>query len=82
MATKKESSMEKQLTEAVDQLSLEMNRIANAITPVGAVPSHDATGGTISSLTEAIMGMTAGMVQIAEAIEILAEAIKENKNAD
>jgi hypothetical protein len=74
--------VDKQVAEAVNQLSVEANRIANAITPVGAAPGHDPTGGTVNSLTEAVMGVTAGLVRVAEAIEILAEAVKESKCAD
>ena len=51
-------------------------RIANAIGGTGA-PGHDATGGCVDSLTEAVMGTTAGLVQIANAISDLAEAIRE-----
>lgn len=74
--------MEKQLAEAVRDLSCQAQRIANAITPIGAAPSNDATGGSIGSLTEAVMGMTAGMVRIAEAIEYLAEAVREREQQD
>ena len=47
-------------------------KLANAITPT-AVDGTDATGGTVGSLTEAVMGMTAALVKIAEAVEYLAE---------
>lgn len=49
--------------------------LRNAITPAAAAPGHDAAGGTVDSLTEAVMGMTAGLVQIAEAISSLADAV-------
>ena len=54
-------------------------RIADAITPVASSPGTDATGGSVSSLTEAVMGMTAGLVAIAEAIDNLAEAVRERE---
>lgn len=51
--------------------------IANAITPTGVLGGRDATDGIVSSLTEAVMGVTAGLCKIAESIENLAEAIRE-----
>lgn len=51
--------------------------VANAITPVGSLAGEDATGGRVASLTEAVMGMTKAMVQIADAIDHLAEAVSE-----
>jgi hypothetical protein len=53
--------------------------IANAIS-ADAAPGHDATGGTVNSLTEAMMGVTAGLVRIAEALSEVAEAIREGKS--
>ena len=52
-------------------------RIAAAITPVVA-GGTDATGGHVESLTEAVMGITGGLVKVAEAIGALAEAIREH----
>jgi len=46
---------------------------ANAITPIGAMSSDDAAGTNVRSLTEAVMGITAGLVQIAGAINRLAD---------
>lgn len=51
--------------------------LAQAITPLSALTGTDATGGTVGSLTEAVMGVTAGLVQIADAISDLAEAVRE-----
>ena len=42
--------------------------LANAITPLDAHHGYDASGGTVTSLTEAIMGVNAGLVRIADAI--------------
>lgn len=53
--------------------------IANAITPVGAVAGLDEAGGRVASLTEAVMGMTAGFFAIAESIEKVADAIEGKK---
>jgi hypothetical protein len=46
---------------------------ASAITPLDTGPGTDAAGGTITSLTEAVMGVTAGLMAIASAVEHLAE---------
>lgn len=64
------------LVEAIQDLAMKTNRIAKAITPQDASAGYDATGGTITSLTEAVMGMTGGLVQIASAIQSLAESIQ------
>lgn len=53
--------------------------IANAITPVGAMAGLDKAGGRVASLTEAVIGMTAGLFAIAESIEKLADAIEGRK---
>lgn len=39
----------------------------------------DATGGYVNCVTEALMGNTAGLVMIAEAINNLAEAVRDHK---
>lgn len=56
-----------------------LRKIANAITPDSAYPATDAAGGYVGSLTEAVIGMTAGLVAIATAIHDLADAVRENK---
>ena len=60
-------------TEIVDAVK----QLAAAITPNTAVGNTDATGGYVTSLTEAFMGVTAGLVKIAEAVEHLAVALEE-----
>jgi hypothetical protein len=52
--------------------------VALAITPEAA-PGHDESGGTVLSLTEAVMGITAGLHRIAESIGDLAEAVREHR---
>lgn len=54
-----------------------LTKLARAITPLSALAGTDAAGGRVESLTEAIMGVTAGLVQIADAIGDLAEAVRE-----
>ena len=49
--------------------------VANAITPLGAGAGQDASGGIILSLTEAVMGITSGLHEIAGALNGIAEAI-------
>jgi hypothetical protein len=53
-----------------------LTAIANAITPRAALRGRDAAGGAVESLTEAAMGITAGLVQIAEALNNVADAIR------
>jgi len=66
------------VVDVVNYLALATGRVANAITPRNAAPGHDATGGTVTSLTEAVMGLSDGAVQIANAINNVAEAIRES----
>lgn len=54
-------------------------RIAGAITARDASGGHDATGGHVTSLTEAVMGITSGLTQVADAISDLASAVRESK---
>jgi len=62
---------------ALTEVAYNANRIAKAITPQDASAGYDATGGTITSLTEAVMGITGGLVQIANAIQSLAESVNQ-----
>ncbi len=54
-------------------------RLANAVTPLSALAGTDASGGRVESLTEAVMGVSAGLVMIADAITDLAEAVRERE---
>lgn len=65
------------IVDVIDGLTSSTRQIARAITPSDAMPGPDATGGQVGSLTEAIMGLTAAMVQIATAIASVAEAVRE-----
>lgn len=47
--------------------------------PLGVPPGRDAAGVGVGSLTEAVMGVTAGLVQIAEAINNLAAAVRDGR---
>jgi len=65
------------VVDVLDRLASHVVSVARAITPSEAVAGQDATGGHVASLTEAVMGLTAGMVQIASAIESLADAVRQ-----
>jgi hypothetical protein len=54
------------------------NRLAGSIT-AQAMQGTDATGGTVYSLTESVMGITAALVAISSSIDNLAEAIRETQ---
>jgi hypothetical protein len=45
-----------------------IDNLANAITPSKAIPGRDAAGVHVESLIEAMMGITAALIEIAEAI--------------
>lgn len=64
------------LTEVVDRLADNTKLVARAITPPHA--GTGAAGTHVGSLTEAVMDVAAGLVQIADAIRLLAE-VTENK---
>lgn len=61
------------VVDVIDDLALAVGRVAKAITST-AEPGTDATGGHVECLTEAVMGLTAGMCRIADAIDNLAQA--------
>lgn len=63
------------LPEAIEE---GLNRLSGAIT-ARAMQGTDATGGTVYSLTESVMGVTAALVQIADAVNNLAESVRETK---
>ena len=50
--------------------------LGSSITPSSAV-GEDATGGSVSSLTEAVMGVTAGLCRVADAIQEAAGYLQE-----
>lgn len=51
--------------------------LAGALTPPGAHGEHDAAGVYVRSLTEGAMGVTAGLLAIAEALRELAAAVRD-----
>ena len=66
---------DKNLVGVIEELAYGAKQIAAAITPQDVSPGHDATGGTVGCLTEAIMGVTGDLKQTASAIHSLAEAV-------
>ena len=76
--------VDSRLLDAVQKLARHVGDVAIAITPSAApeLEGRDEAGGTVTSLTEAVMGITAGLVRVADAISELAdsvETIKESK---
>jgi hypothetical protein len=67
------------LADVVHGLVRATRAVADSITPSDAAPGHDATGGTVASLTEAVMGVTAGLYAIASAIGELAGAVRDGR---
>lgn len=58
-----------------------ISRLADAVT-INVTPGNDATGGLVGCLTESVMGNTAGLVKVAEAIRDLASAVREHPSGD
>ena len=66
------------VVEVLAQLASAVRYVGGALYPRVAGRDHDETGGTVASLTEAVMGVTAGLVKIADAIHDLANAVREH----
>lgn len=64
----------------MDELAGAAGRIASAIFPSGVGMAQDTSGGTVGSLTEAVMGITAGLFEVASAIRELADSNKPTDN--
>jgi hypothetical protein len=60
-----------------DEIVAELHRLARSITPE-ALPGRDAADGHVESLTEAVMGITSGLFEIARSIDGLADAVRES----
>ncbi len=67
------------VVDALDGVQRSLRRVADAIAPVAA-PGKDTAGGHVECLTEACMGMTAGLCRIADSLADIAEAIREHGN--
>lgn len=64
------------VVDVIAEVSTSIRYLAKAILPGTAVPTGDAAGVHVDSLTEAVMGVTAGLVQIADSIRELADAVR------
>lgn len=51
--------------------------VANSITPLSALAGSDEHGGSIASLTEAVLSVSNSLCSIARAIEGLADAVSD-----
>jgi hypothetical protein len=65
-----------QAEELMDTIVGAADKIADAITAPVA-PGTDASGGTVTCLTEAVMGVSAALNRIADAIDGLSGSISE-----
>lgn len=60
------------IVDVVDRLASSTKRVADSITP-NVLGSCDASGGHVESLTEAVMGVTRSLCEIADAIRYHAD---------
>jgi hypothetical protein len=63
------------LVDVIHFVSRALWGVTHSITAQGA-PGRDAIGGSVTSLTESVMGVTAGLVSIAASLDAVAEAIR------
>lgn len=68
------------IVDVLGRLASATHCIAKSLYPIGAMPGEDRTGGRVSSLTEAVMGIAAGLCNIADSIDNLASAVREKNN--
>ena len=69
------------MTKSYEDVALEgiadaIYSLRKSITPI-AMPGTDAVGGSVDSLTEAVMGITGGLCKVADAIDRLASAVED-----
>ena len=68
------------LADVVNKLAVAITGLSYTIRPSDASIGQDATGTHVTSVIEAVMGVTSGLCEIASAINKLAEAVKELPN--
>lgn len=68
-------------SDQLNNIANAIRRLAEAVLPYAAAPSEDASGGFVNSLTEAVTGMTTGLVRIADSINRVADSISELADA-
>jgi len=64
----------------MEQVAENIRLLADAVSPPGG--GHDHSGGYVTCLTESVMGVTAGLVRIANAISDLADAVRETQGKE
>jgi hypothetical protein len=62
----------------IEEITQALRSISNAIFPTGVCGETDSSGVGVWSLTEAVMGLTAAMNNIAESVSVLSEVIKDS----
>ena len=65
------------MRQALEGIGRAVQSLANAVYPANGFPTSDAVGGRVESLTDATMGTTGGLVQIAEAVNLLAAKVND-----
>lgn len=65
---------------AAKKIADSIESLASAVT-VKAAPGTDATGGRVESLTEAVMGITNGLLEISHSIKELADAVRSHNTS-
>ena len=65
-------------TPEIEKMTGAIWQLADAITPTSTAGSHDASGGYVTSHTEAVMGLTAAMQGIARSVDDLADAVRDS----
>lgn len=71
--------MKAEIADVIAGLASQCGRIANAIRPCDALPGSDSHGGSIDSLTEAVMSVGRSLDGVAEGLHDIAAAIRESK---
>ena len=64
-------------TPDINELARQAGRIASAIHPPDTMGGHDETGGYVTSLTEAVMGVTKALTLIANSNHDIADGLRE-----
>jgi hypothetical protein len=64
---------------AISNLAHNAKRIADSITDGEASPGRDGLGGHVGCLTESVMSVATGLSKIADAINDLADAVREGQ---
>lgn len=62
-----------------EAIAAAIRSLANAVTPVGAGPAHDAMGGYVGSLTEAVLGITSALATIGHELSAIREHMERGE---